>query len=171
MTHPRAWHARMTEVMFRGFCEDRGLGQLVGSSSWGHESGLDYVEFKYLQPVALERRQVDWLDEDVSTLVSCGHGTYWEAVPWILAGGCLSPSDRQTVFGEREWHGVEGCFVTPDFEAWAGHYSWPCNVFGNKCYYGVGFRALACDRYLKRNSIAQGIRQCTRGSMTHEVLC
>ena len=76
MTHSVEWHARMTEVMFRRFCEDRGLGQLVGPSSVGHESGLDYVEFEYLQPVALEQRNVDWLDEDVCSLVSCGHGIY-----------------------------------------------------------------------------------------------
>ena len=58
------------------------------------ESGLGYVEFGYLQPVALEKRNVDWLDEDVSTLVLCGHGTYWEALQWILGGGSLAPSAR-----------------------------------------------------------------------------
>ena len=34
-----------------------------------------------------------------------------------------------------------------------GHYSWPCNVFGNKCFYGVGFRTIACDRYLRKVSL------------------
>ena len=149
-TRSVAWHARMTEVMFRRFCEDRDLGRLVGPSSVGHESDLDYVEFEYLQPLPLEQRYVDWLDEDVCSLVSCGHGTYWETVASILATGSLTASDQRRDLGEREWHGVTGCYVTPDFGAWAGHYSWPCNVFGNKCFYGVGFRAKACDRYLRK---------------------
>ena len=47
-----------------------------------------------MQPVALEQRNVDWLDEDVRSLVSCGHGTYQETVPWILATGSLTASDE-----------------------------------------------------------------------------
>ena len=93
---------------------------------------------------------MDWLDENVCSLVSCGHGTYWESLPWILATGSLTSADQRSDLGEREWHGVTGCYVTPDFGAWAGHYSWPCNVFGNKCFYGVGLRAIACDRYLRK---------------------
>ena len=150
MTHSVEWHARMTEIMFRGFCEDRGLGQLLGPSSVGHECGLDYVQFEYLQPTPLEKRHVDWLDEDVSTLFSCGHGTYWETLPWILAKGYLTASDNDSTYGEREWHKVTGTYVTSQFDAWAGHYSWPRNVFNNKCFYGVGFLVIACDRYLKK---------------------
>ena len=91
------WHARMTEIMFRGFCEDRGLGQLLGECRMGHESGLDYIEFDYLQPMDLETRNLDWLDDDISTLVRCGHGTYWETLPCIVASGSLTSSDQQNV--------------------------------------------------------------------------
>ena len=162
MTHSVAWHAHMTEMMFRRFCDDRGLGQLLGPSLFGHESELDYVEFEYLQPVNLEQRGVDWLDDKVSSLVPCGHGTYWETVPWILATGALTPSDERSDLGAREWHGVTGCFMSPDFSKWAGQYSWPCNVFGNKCFYGVGLRAIACDRYL-RGEMSRHL-----GSTTHK---
>ena len=49
---------------------------------------------------------------------------------------------QDSCYGEREWHSKPGTYVTPQFDAWAGHYSWPCNVFGNQCFYGVGFRVL-----------------------------
>ena len=58
----------MTEMMFRGFCQDRGLEKLLGSAEYGHEAGLDFVEFKYLQPAPLQDRGVDWLDVDESLL-------------------------------------------------------------------------------------------------------
>ena len=45
---------------------------------------------------------------------------------------------------------MTGTYVTSQFDALAGHYSWPCNVFNNKCFYGVGFLVIACDRYLKK---------------------
>mgnify|MGYP003316371416 CR=1 FL=1 len=58
----------------------------------------------------------------------------------ILATGTLTNSDSDDTFGAREWHGVTGVYMTPNFIAWAGHYSWPCNVFGNKAFYGIGFK-------------------------------
>ena len=30
ITHIFEWHARMTEMMFRGLCDDRGLGKVLG---------------------------------------------------------------------------------------------------------------------------------------------
>ena len=148
--HSNAWHAAVTESMFRQHCVDRGLGQLLGSAVIGHEDGLDYVQFEYKQPCRLEDRGVDWLSQDASTFVACGHGTYWETFPWIMATGVPPCSGADSTFGQRQWEGTQGTYVAPSFADWAGHYSWPSNVFGNKCFYGVGFRVLACDKYLKK---------------------
>ena len=41
-------------------------------------------------------------------------------------------------------------YWTPQFDAWAGHYAWGCNVFGNKCFYGIGFRVLGCEQYIQK---------------------
>ena len=166
MIRSTAWHARMTEAMFRDFCKDRGLGELLGPCSVGHEDGLDYLEFEYLQPASLEARNVDWLDADVSTLVRCGHGTYWETLPWILARGSLTASDDDSSLGEREYEETPGVYMAPDFAIWAGEYSWPCNVFGNKCFYGVGFRAVACDKYLRSTLNSPG--SCTGHSRVYD---
>ena len=136
--------------MVRGFFADRKLGQLLGKASFGQQDGLHFVAFEYLQPVSLEARGVDWLDSDMTTLVRGGHGTYWECSPWILASGCFSESDSDLSFGEREFHKVTGVYMTPQFDAWAGHYSWPCNVFGNRAFYGIGFKVVCSDKYLKR---------------------
>ena len=41
-------------------------------------------------------------------------------------------------------------YTTPQFDAWAGHYSWGCNVFGNKVFYGIGFRVVVCEKYIQQ---------------------
>ena len=140
----------MTEKMVRAFFEDRHLGELLGDARAGEEQGFPYIEFEYKQPHALEARGVDWLDTDMSCLVQCGHGTYWETLPHILARGSLKESDGDRTFGEHEWHKVSGVYITPQWDAWATHYSWPCNVFGNKAFYGAGCRVLANDKFLKK---------------------
>ena len=149
-TRSRSWHGHNAENMVRSFFADRQLGALLGRASFGKEDGMDYVQFEYLQPVPLEGRGVDWLDEDVMHLVRGGHGTYWETASKILATGTLTNSDSDDTFGGREWHGDTGVYMTPNFIAWAGHYSWPCNVFGNRAFYGIGTKLICNDKYLKR---------------------
>ena len=141
--------------MVRDHFADRGLGVLLGDRTFGSQDGLDYVEFQYLQPRPLEERGVDWLDDASFDYKVGGHGTYWEVCPWILATGTLSESTSDDTYGEREFHGKggDGVYSTPQFDAWAGHYSWACNIFGNKCYYGIGFRVLASDKFLKRINV------------------
>ena len=79
-----------------------------------------------------------------------GHGTYWEMVGKIAATGRLTSSGNDDSYGECEFHKTIGVYVTPQFSAWGGHYSWPVNVFSNKCFYGVGFRVLGNKRFLAK---------------------
>lgn len=67
-----------------------------------------------------------------------------------LATGALTSSDAGLEFGQREFRKECGVYVTPQCDALAGHYSWPRNVFGNNCMYGVGFRGMACDKHLEK---------------------
>ena len=145
-----SWHRRNIERMVRTHFADRNLNEVLGEATFGEQDGISYIEFEYLQPAPLENRGVDWLDEDVSNLVRGGHGTYWETIPWILATGTFTDSDSKMTYGEREWHKVPGVYMTPQFDAWAGHYSWPCNVFGNKVFYGIGTRVISNNKYLKK---------------------
>ena len=151
----KEWHFDNTEHMVRTHFELRGVGRLLGNAVYGSESGLDYVEFEYLQPEDLGKRGVRWLSDPNVKYYRGGHGTYWEMATKIIATGTFSPSTDGEHFGMREWHGKkglgDGVYWTPQFDAWAGHYAWGCNVFGNNCFYGIGFRTIACeDHILKR---------------------
>ena len=109
---------------------------------------VNYVRFEYRQPGNPSARGVDWLESDAATTVRLGHGTYWECAAKIMATGEFSPSNADSTYGEREYHGAHGVYLTDNFTALAEHYAWPCNVFGNKCFYGICFLALANPKYL-----------------------
>ena len=146
MLRPMSWHGHVTEDMVRNFFEDRQLGQLLGSACFIEHENTHFVEFEYKQPLLLESRGVDWLDSTRSEVVFGGHGTYWETAPRIMATGCFTNSDGNNTYGEREFHRKTGVYVTPNFEDWAIRYSWPCNVFGNRAYYGIGSKGgKSCD--------------------------
>jgi hypothetical protein len=81
-------------------------------------------------------------------MLRLGHGTYWECATSILWEGALWPSDSDDRYGEREYHGTEGVYLTDIFDSFGEHYAWPCNVFGNKCFYGIFFFVLANPAYL-----------------------
>ena len=132
------WHRNIAMGLVRTFFEDRGLGELLGSASFFKHEGTHFIEFQYKQPLPLELRGVDWLDSPESEVVLGGHGTYWETAPKIMATGSFTESDDDNTYGEHEYHGVTGVYVSPDFESSATHYSWPCNVFGNRTFYGIG---------------------------------
>ena len=92
--------------------------------------------------------RVTWLESDASTLKRLGHGTYWEMASHIVATGEFSPSDSNDEYGEREYHNkTEGVYLTDAFTAYAEHYAWPCNVFNNKCFYGIAFNVLVNPQY------------------------
>jgi len=134
------WHGHVAEYMVRDHFRDRYLDPLLGDVHFFEENDVNYAEFEYKQPKRLEDRGVDWLDrlESDVDIIHAGHGTYWESSPWILANGAFMASDDDMTFGEHEYHKAKGVYVTPQFDAWAEHYSWPCNVFGNKAFYGIG---------------------------------
>ena len=111
---------------------------------------VTYVEFEYRQPVDPIEHGVTWLDAEAEGMVRLGHGTYWECAGSIMSSGALSPSDRDDRYGEREYHGTEGVYLTEVFTAFGEHYAWPCNVFGNKCFYGICFYVLANPAYMKK---------------------
>ena len=135
------WHGRVTEFMVRQHFKDRGLEALLGEVKFFKENDVHYVEFGYNQPKRLEDRGVDWLDtpESDDNIVFAGHGTYWECMPRIAATGTFMASDDDMKYCEHEFHKARGVYVTDQFDAWSTHYSWPCNVFGNRCFYGIGF--------------------------------
>ena len=132
------WHCRVTEKMVRDHFQDRGLERLLGRSRPFEAEGMHFIEFEYLQPHELYKRDVDWLDAPRSEINFCGHGTYWECAPRIMATGCLFESTSDKTYGEHEYHKTQGVYVTDQLSAWAGHYSWPCNIFGNKIFHGIG---------------------------------
>ena len=140
-TKPMDWHGRVTEFMVRQHFKDRGLEALLGEVKFFKENDVHYLEFGYNQPKRLEDRGVDWLDtpESDDNIVFAGHGTYWECMPRIAASGTFMVSDNDKRYGAHEYHKAKGVYVTPQFDAWSTHYSWPCNVFGNRCFYGIGF--------------------------------
>ena len=156
MLRPMSWHGHITEDMVRNFFQDRQLGQLLGSACFFEDENNHFVEFEYKQPLPLDERGVDWLDSTETDVVFCGHGSYWETAPCIMATGCFTNSDGDNTYSEimatgcftnsdgnntydeREAHKTTGVYVTPDFNTWASCYSWPCNVFGNRAYYGIG---------------------------------
>ena len=138
LLRPMSWHGHITEHMVRNFFEDRHLGKLLGKSSFFEYKDTYFVEFEYKQPLPLEWRGVNWLDSTESEVVFGGHGTYWEMAPAIMATGCFTNSDDDNTHGERKYFGTTGVYVTPHFDDWAIRYSWPCNVFGNRAYYGIG---------------------------------
>ena len=84
---------------------------------------------------------------DASHMVRLGHGTYWETAANIMATGEFSPSDGDSTYGAREWHHTQGVYLTDMFTAYGEHYSWPVNVFGNTCFYGICFQVIADPRY------------------------
>lgn len=104
---------------------------------------MTYLLFDYRQPIDPRDRGVTWLDAPAEQMLRLGHGTYWECAASIVSGGRLWPSNRDARYGEREYHGTEGVYLTEIFDAFAEHYAWPCNVFGNKCFYGIFFFVLA----------------------------
>ena len=134
------WHRYVTEFMVREHFRDRGLDSLLGDVRLFQEKDDYFMEFEYKQPKRLEERGVDWLHtlESDPNVVYAGHGTYWESVPRIVASGSFLPSNGDTTYGEREYHGASGVYVAPPFDSWATYYSWPCNVFGNQVFYGIG---------------------------------
>ena len=138
MLRDMRWHGHVTEHMVRDHFKERGLEALLGDARFFEENNMHFIEFEYLQPAPLEDRGVTWLDAPISEVTKCGHGTYWECAPWIMAEGKFMESDDDKRYGLHEYHKTKGVYVTPQFDAWAGHYSWPCNVFGNKCFYGIG---------------------------------
>ena len=92
-----------------------------------------------------------YLDEaEVKDFDIVYHGTYWECAPRILATGVLSESNKNFDLGEREFHGVMGTYSSPNaFETLIG-YGWPVNVFGNNCYYSIGFETMGYRPKLKK---------------------
>ena len=107
---------------------------MLGAANYGTIVGYNFVKFAYKQPQRLKSRGVDLVIEEVPLIITdkmivCGHGTYWETAPRIVARGMLSPSDESCNLGEREWHGITGVYATPQFSGWSGHYPWPANVF------------------------------------------
>ena len=136
---PLSWHRHVTEHMVRSFFEDRHLGQLLGNASFFEYNDTHFLEFDYNQPVPLEPRGVDWLDSTEDEVIFAGHGTYWETSPQIMATGCLTSSDHDNTYGDREFrHNQTGVYVSSELDTWAIRHSWPCNVFGNRAYYGIG---------------------------------
>ena len=135
---------------------------------------VNYVRFEYLQPRDPAVRGVDWSEGDATTTVRLGHGTYWECAAGIVATGAFSPSTTDDTYGEREWHGAaEGVYLTDIFATYAGHYAWPCNVFGNKCFYGISFQVLANQNHLVQVGLvlySLGVRiHCWEVSRSHFV--
>lgn len=111
---------------------------------------MDYIQFEYRQPTPLEGRGVTWLQEAAASMERLGHGTYWECAANIMGTGKFWPSDADSQYGVREYHGTEGVYLTEQFEAYGEHYAWPCNVFGNNCLYGICFNVLANRRFMKK---------------------
>ena len=149
---PLSWHGHVTEHMVRSFFEDRHLGQLLGSASFFEYNDTHFVEFKYKQPLPLDPRGVDWLDSTEDKVIFAGHGTYWETAPQIMATGCFTSSDHDNTYGDREFfQNQTGVYVSSDLDYWAIQHSWPCNVFGNRVYYGIGSKGgKFCDADVHR---------------------
>ena len=111
---------------------------------------VTYVQFEYLQPRQLSDRGVSWVHASAADMLRLGHGTYCECAASIMSGGEFWPFDCDASYGAREYHGTEGVYLTELFEAYGGHYAWPCNVFGNNCVYGFCFHVIANPAYLPK---------------------
>ena len=148
-----SWHGNVTMGLVRTFFEDRHLGELLGRASFFQHSGTHFIEFEYIQPLALELRGVNWLDSPGSQVILAGHGTYWETAAKIMATGSLTESNDDLTYGNRRYHhNVTGVYVTPHFKSYAIDYSWPCNAFGNNAFYGIGSKVgKSCDFHVNQN--------------------
>ena len=114
---------------------------------WQHPR-VTYLQFDYYQPTHPADRGVTWLGSPAKRMLRLGHGTYWECAASIMSRGELWPSNSDTTYGVREYHKAEGVYLTEIFEAYGEHYAWPCNVFGNKCFYGIFFNVIANKKHL-----------------------
>jgi hypothetical protein len=90
------------------------------------------------------------------------HGTHWECAPRILATGVLSESDNNLDLGEREFHGVTGTYSSPNALETLIGYGWPVNVFGNNCYYSIGFELFSLTDKLKKTFHRTGFFNCEK---------
>ena len=97
-----------------------------------------------------DTRDVGWVkDIDPASALHGGHGTYWECCASIMARGVPPASDTDARYGAREWHDTTGVYTSKIFEAYAIHYAWLTNVFGNRAFHGVAFRIIANPAYLR----------------------
>ena len=156
-----AWHLLNGERMIRQYFTDRGLAKVLGKPTFYTAAGQNIISFEYLQPMENASEMINARPYLHAAAVKdfdlVYHGTYWECAPRILATGVLSESNTNLDLGEREFHGVMGTYSSPNaFETLTG-YGWPVNVFGNNCYYSIGFEMMGYRALLKKNVPTYGI--------------
>jgi hypothetical protein len=148
--------------MIRQHFIDRGLAKVLGKPTFYTADGHNIIAFDYLQPMEIANEMIKarpYLHKaPVKGFEMVYHATYWECAPRILGTGELSESNMNTDLGEREYQGVTGTYSSPNpLETMIG-YGWPGNVFGNNCYYSIGFELFSLTDKLK-NVPSNGICQ------------